>query len=82
MSAPVFGPQLAVSEATRMARERRQDMQFQLDRLTQRHGELAVTIAELDGRTFLSQHERFLVAHLKKAKLATKDELEGLRRPS
>ena len=65
-----------------MARERRQDMQLQIERLMQRHGELAATIAELDGRIILSQHERFLVAHLKKEKLAAKDELEGLRRAS
>jgi len=79
MSAPC-GPHPAGLEAMRMARERRQDMQFQIDRLTQRHGELAAMVDELEGRVFLLQHERFLVAHLKKEKLATKDELEGLRR--
>jgi uncharacterized protein YdcH (DUF465 family) len=63
-----------------MARERRLDTQLRIDRLTERHGELAAVVAELDARLFLSQHERFLVAHLKKEKLATKDELEDLRR--
>jgi uncharacterized protein YdcH (DUF465 family) len=81
MSAPV-GLHHADLEAIRMARERRHHLQFQIDRLTQRHGELAAMVAELDGRLILSQHERFLVAHLKKEKLATKDELEGLRRAS
>lgn len=63
-----------------MARERRLDLQFRIDRLVQRHGELSAMVAELDGRLVLSQGERFLVAHLKKEKLAAKDELEGLRR--
>ncbi|HMI90455.1 MAG TPA: DUF465 domain-containing protein [Polyangiales bacterium] len=65
-----------------MSRERRHDLQFQIDRLMNRHGELAAMVADLDGRLLLSQHERFLVAHLKKEKLATKDELEDLRRAS
>ena len=63
-----------------MARERRQDTQFQIDRLVQRHGELAAMVAELDNRLCLSQSEQYLVAHLKREKLAAKDELEGLRR--
>jgi hypothetical protein len=63
-----------------MSRERRQELEFQIDRLVQRHGELSAQVAELDGRLALSQREQFLVAHLKKEKLATKDELEDLRR--
>ena len=63
-----------------MSQERRQDLQFQIDRLVQRHGELSARVAELDGQHILSQHEQFLVAYLKKEKLATKDEIEVLRR--
>ena len=63
-----------------MSQERRQDLQSQIDRLVQRHGELSARVAELDSQHILSQHEQFLVAHLKKEKLATKDELEVLRR--
>ena len=63
-----------------MARERTQDMQFKIDRLVQRHGELSAAVAELDERLCLSQSEQFLIGHLKKEKLATKDELEDLRR--
>jgi hypothetical protein len=64
----------------RMARERTQELQFQMDRLQQRHGELAALVAELDNRLCLSQSEQFLVAHLKREKLAAKDALEDLRR--
>lgn len=63
-----------------MAQERRQDVQFRIDRLVQRHSELSVQVAELNGRLFLSQREQFLVVHLKREKLAAKDALEGLRR--
>ena len=62
-----------------MARHRNPDMQFQIERLERKHGELQARIAELDRHSFLSSHEQLLVTELKKEKLAAKDALEDLR---
>jgi len=64
-----------------MARERKPDLQFQIDRLERRHTELSVRVAELERHLFLSSNEQYLMTSLKKEKLAAKDALEDLRRP-
>lgn len=65
-----------------MARDRKPDMQFQIDRLERKHSELSARIAELDRQLFLSTYEQVLVTALKKEKLAAKDAIAGLRRSS
>jgi hypothetical protein len=65
-----------------MARHRKQDVQFRIDRLERRYYELKTRVADLDRQPFLSSHEQLRVTELKKEKLATKDALAGLRRPS
>jgi hypothetical protein len=62
-----------------MAKHRKPDVQFQIDRLERRHHELKTRIAELDSHSFLSSHEQLRVAELKKEKLAAKDALVDLR---
>ena len=64
-----------------MARQRKPDLQFQIDRLERRHSELSLRVAELESHLFLSANDQFLVTSLKKEKLAAKDALEDLRRP-
>ena len=65
-----------------MTRHRNPDMQSQITRLEHRHTELSARVAELDRHVFLSAEERQRVSELKKAKLATKDAIAGLRRSS
>lgn len=62
-----------------MARMRKTDPQFMIDRLERRHSELKARVAELDRHVFLSPIEQQLVQELKKEKLATKDALQTLR---
>ena len=54
----------------------------QIERLQQRHAALKAQIAGLDQRRFLTEDEQAHVHTLKKARLAAKDELNGLRRRS
>ena len=63
-----------------MARHRKPDLQFQIDRLERKRHELKAQIAELDSHTFLSVHEQLLVTELKKERLAAKDALVDLRK--
>jgi hypothetical protein len=63
-----------------MARDRKPDVDFQVNRLERRHAELSSRVAELESHTFLSSHERLLVTTLKKEKLAAKDAIVGLKR--
>jgi uncharacterized protein YdcH (DUF465 family) len=67
-----------------MSRERKLDVQVQINRLQRRHDELKTRIAELDSHFSLSSHEQLRVTELKKERLAAKDALVGLqyRRPS
>jgi hypothetical protein len=62
-----------------MARHRKPDLQFQIDRLERKRHELKVQIEELDSHAFLSSHEQLLLTELKKEKLAAKDALALLR---
>ena len=63
-----------------MARERKQDLDTRIERLSQRHHELSARVAELERYAYLSQSEHDLVTTLKREKLAAKDALEDLRR--
>jgi hypothetical protein len=63
-------------------RDRKHEVQFQIDRLERRHGELSMRVAELDRQSFLNARDQMLVRSLKKEKLAAKDALFGLRRTS
>jgi len=64
-----------------MARERKLDLRFQIERLEQRHDALAARVAELDRRRmYLNHSEEVLITSLKREKLATKDALMDLRR--
>jgi hypothetical protein len=65
-----------------MARDRKPDVQFQIDRLERRHSQLALQVAELDRHVSLSASEQLLVTELKKEKLAAKDALVELKRGS
>lgn len=65
-----------------MARDRKADVRFQIDRWERKHMELAARVAELEAHRTLTPHERLLVAMLKKEKLAAKDALTQLRRAS
>ena len=58
---------------------RRLDWQSQVERLEKRHWALKQQIAELDRMRFLTSTEQLMLHDLKKQKLATKDELTGLR---
>jgi hypothetical protein len=58
---------------------RRLDPQAQLERLERRHIALSQQIAELDHQRYLTTAEQLALHDLKKQKLATKDELFGLR---
>lgn len=58
---------------------RKLDRQSQLERLEQRHWALKQQIAEYDRLRFLTTNEELVLHGLKKQKLATKDELAGLR---
>lgn len=63
-----------------MSRDRRPDVQFQIDRLARLHGELATQVQALERRAFLSDCDQLRVRSLKKEKLAAKDALAELRR--
>lgn len=63
-----------------MAKDRKPDVEFQMNRLEQKHAELSARVSELDRRMSLSPHDHLLVTELKKQKLATKDALRGLKR--
>ena len=58
---------------------RKLDWQSQVERLEKRHWALKQQIAELDRMRFLTTTEQLMLHDLKKQKLATKDELTGLR---
>jgi hypothetical protein len=58
---------------------RRLDWQSQVERLEKRHWMLKQQIAELDRLRFLTTTEQLTLHDLKRQKLATKDELTGLR---
>jgi uncharacterized protein YdcH (DUF465 family) len=59
---------------------RKVDMHSQIERLEHKHSTLKHQVAELDRQRFLTADENLHVHALKKAKLATKDELRGLRK--
>lgn len=59
---------------------RRLDSRFQIERLEKRHVALKEQIALLDSQRHLTVAEQLLVHELKKERLATKDQLVGLRR--
>jgi hypothetical protein len=61
-------------------RDRRPDVQFQIERLERRHGQLEAQVAGLERRLFLSGGDQLRVRSLKKEKLAAKDALADLRR--
>jgi len=61
-------------------RDRRPDVQSQIDRLERRHGQLDVQVAHLQRQHFLSVGEQLRVRSLKKEKLAAKDALADLKR--
>lgn len=58
---------------------RKLDQQSQVERLEKRHWALKQQIEELDRLRFLTTHEELMLHGLKKQRLATKDELAGLR---
>lgn len=58
---------------------RKLDPQSQMDRLEKRHWALKQQIAELDRQRYLTTAEQLALHDLKKQKLATKDELFGLK---
>lgn len=58
---------------------RRLDPQAQMERLEKRHVALSQQIAELDSQRYLTTAEQLTLHDLKRQKLATKDELFGLR---
>lgn len=58
---------------------RKLDWQSQVERLEKRHWALKQQIAELDRLRFLTVTEQLALHDLKKQKLATKDQLTGLR---
>jgi hypothetical protein len=58
---------------------RKLDPQSQMERLEKRHWALKQQIAELDSQRFLTTAEQLALHDLKKQKLATKDELLGLK---
>jgi len=62
-----------------MRRSRPNDHNQQLERLEQKHVRLKARVRELDGQLFLTANEERERMRLKKEKLATKDQLEGLR---
>lgn len=59
---------------------RRLDSRFQIERLEKRHVALKEQIALLDSQRHLTVAEQLQVHELKKERLATKDQLVGLRR--
>jgi hypothetical protein len=58
---------------------RKLDPQAQLDRLEKRHWALSQQIHELDRQRYLTSAEQLALHELKRQKLATKDQLTGLR---
>lgn len=58
---------------------RKLDPQSQMQRLEKRHMALKEQIAELDRQRYLSVTEQLFLHELKKERLATKDQLFGLR---
>ena len=58
---------------------RKLDPQSQMERLQKRHVALKEQIAELDRQRYLSVSEQLFLHELKKERLATKDQLFGLR---
>ena len=58
---------------------RKLDPQSQMERLEKRHWALKQQIAELDSQRFLTTAEQLALHDLKKQKLATKDEMLGLK---
>lgn len=61
-------------------RDRRLDMQLQIDRLERKHVQLSVEVADLERQIFLNANEQLRVRFLKKEKLAAKDAIADLRR--
>jgi hypothetical protein len=59
---------------------RKLDPQLQMDRLEKRHWALKQQIAELDRQRYLTTAEQLALHELKRQKLATKDELSGLKK--
>ena len=58
---------------------RKLDPHSQMERLEKRHVALKEQIAELDRQRYLSVTEQLFLHELKKERLATKDQLFGLR---
>ena len=65
-----------------MPRERKPDLESQIQRLERKHSQLSLQVAELDRQLFLTQTEQRLITELKKEKLAAKDALVELKRSS
>lgn len=61
-------------------RQRKLDVQFQIDRLQRRHVELDARALELQKQPFLSVQDHLSLNSLKKEKLAAKDALDVLNR--
>ncbi len=61
-------------------RQRKLDVQFQIDRLQRKHGELDARALELQQQPFLSVQDHLSLNSLKKEKLAAKDALDVLNR--
>lgn len=58
---------------------RSQDGQKELDRLERKHQRLKAKVSEYEARLYLTPDEQLDLNDLKKAKLATKDAIAGLR---
>jgi hypothetical protein len=65
-----------------MPRDRKPDLESQIQRLERKHSQLSLRVDELDRQLFLTQTEQRLVTELKKEKLAAKDALFELKRSS
>jgi len=63
-----------------MTRQRKNDSQAMIDRLERRHSDLALRVANMDARLYLSQREQVQLASLKREKLAAKDALMSFRK--
>jgi len=63
-----------------MTRHRTMDPQLNIHRLERKHTDLAVRVASMDSRLYLSASEQLLLNTLKREKLATKDAITSLRR--
>jgi hypothetical protein len=61
-------------------RQRKNDSHMIEHRLERRHSDLAMRVADLNARIYLSEREQTLLSSLKREKLAAKDALTVFRR--